>query len=70
MTDATLLGLLKYSTCGMFNGSALKYSTAKWFTIDQIGKKLDGTLQDISAYLHLRSFDPFSPFLPAALCIS
>ena len=41
--------------------SALKYSTTKWFTIDQIGEKLDGTLQDISVYLHLRSFDPFPP---------
>ena len=45
----------------MAQHSALKYSTAKWFTIDRIGKKLDGTLQDISAYLHLRSFDPFFP---------
>ncbi len=36
------------STCDKFNGS-----NAKWFKIDQIGKKLDGNtwyLEDISVY--------------------
>ena len=58
-----MLRYLDYSNTqpAMAQHSALKYSTAKWFTIDQIGEKLDGTLQDISAYFHLRSFDPFFP---------
>ena len=35
----------------------VQHSTAKWFTISQIGKKLDGTLQDISVYRLSRSFN-------------
>jgi hypothetical protein len=34
-----------------------QHSTAMWFTIDQIGKKLDGTLQDISVCRLPRSFN-------------
>ena len=48
-----------------FNGSALN---AKWSTIDPIGNKLDGTLQDISAYHLPRSFVFFSSlFLPRSV---
>ena len=44
----TYMGACDTSTCDKFNGS-----TAKWFKIDQIGKKSDGNTwyqQDISAY--------------------
>ena len=42
--------------------STAQHSTAKWLTIDQIGKKLDGqdgTLQDVSAYDSPHSFNIF-----------
>ena len=41
--------------------STAQHSTAKWLTIDQIGNKLDGTLQDVSAY---HSPCPFNIFMP------
>jgi hypothetical protein len=44
----TYMGACDSSTCDKFNGS-----TAKFFKIDQIGKKSDGNTwyqQDISAY--------------------
>ena len=44
----TYMALCDTSTCDKFNGS-----TAKWFKIDEIGKKSDGTTwyqQDVSAY--------------------
>jgi hypothetical protein len=50
-----------------------QHSTAKWFTIDQIGNKLDGTLQDISALVRIIFPIPLiflCPFLPAVLRIS
>ena len=67
MTYATLL--YDCSTCDEFNGSALsaQLSTAKWFTIDQIGNKLklDGTLQDVSACSMIFSSlsSGFAPYL-------
>jgi hypothetical protein len=39
--------------------STAEHSTAKWFMIDQIGNKLDGTLQDVSAYHSPSSFNLF-----------
>ncbi len=52
----TYMGACDSSTCDKFNGS-----TAKWFKIDQIGKKSDGNTwyqQDVSAYHSLlRSHD-------------
>jgi hypothetical protein len=42
----TYMAACDTSTCDKFNGS-----TAKWFKIDQIGKKSDGTtfyMQDVS----------------------
>jgi hypothetical protein len=62
----TYMALCDSSTCDKFNGS-----TAKWFKIDQIGKKSDGNTwyqQDISAYRSPFSF--FCPFLTAAQIIS
>ena len=50
----TYMALCDTSTCDKFNGS-----TAKWFKIDEIGKKSDGTTwyqQDVSAYNSLFIF--------------
>jgi Auxiliary Activity family 9 (formerly GH61) len=43
----TYMGACDGSTCDKFNGS-----TAKWFKIDQLGKKTDGSWyqQDVSAW--------------------
>jgi hypothetical protein len=63
----TYMALCDSSTCDKFNSS-----TAKWFKIDQIGKKSDGNTwyqQDISAYRSPFSFT-FCPFLTAAQLIS
>jgi Auxiliary Activity family 9 (formerly GH61) len=49
----TYMGACDTSTCDKFNGS-----TAKWFKIDQMGKKSDGKTwyqQDISAYHSLHA---------------
>jgi hypothetical protein len=57
----TYMALCDTSTCDKFNGS-----TAKWFKIDQIGKKSDGTWyqQDVCAYQSPPSLNPsFDPFL-------
>ena len=48
--------------------STAQHSTAKWLTIDQIGKKLDGqdgTLQDVSAYHSFRFFNICMPLSSA-----
>jgi Auxiliary Activity family 9 (formerly GH61) len=47
----TYMAACDTSTCDKFNGS-----TAKWFKIDQLGQKSDGStwyLQDVSAYRYL-----------------
>ena len=41
--------------------SMAQHSTSKWFTVDQIGKKLDGTLVDISVYRFSFSFNLLLP---------
>ena len=63
----TYMALCDSSTCDKFNGS-----TAKWFKIDQIGKKSDGNTwyqQDVGAYRsHLSHYPSISLFALSPGC--